>query len=210
MELQLGVASGGFLLAGLGASFFVALQRGVSGQAVFVAAVSAGVLLWLSWIAYALFWGRGRAAGGRSVPALLGGLGSVLRFSLAELATLASWGLLWRADEGRAIWAKAGPVVVALLVSRSFGLWAAGKLALCAGSERRRRQPALLRGLGALAVIAAGGGAIMVALAALLPRRLLSGEGSMFLLPGALFIASLLAGLIAHWRIPPPSDLPPA
>ena len=113
--------------------------------------VSLGVLGWLSWISYALFWARSRMEADRGARGLLSGVGSVLRFSLAQLSVLALWMLVPWGEEH--VWRDSGPWVLASLMATSFALWAAGKLALCREAERQRRKPRFPPGLGGLLAV---------------------------------------------------------
>jgi Zn-dependent protease with chaperone function len=199
IELLLGIASGGFLLSSVGTAFFVALHRG--GQGLSMLLVSLGVLSWLSWISYALFWGRSRMEADRGVRGLLSGVGSVLRFSLAQLSVIALWMLMpW--GEGYALpWRDSGPWVLASLLATTFALWAAGKLALCSEAERRRRRPRFLLGLGGLLAVVVAALSLRSGLgvlrdAALRPEQV--SQGLSLLGPAAAVVASLLLGMLGH------------
>jgi len=154
VELLLGLASGGFLLSSIGTAIFVVLHSGAKeGQEVLVLLVSLSVWGWLSWIPYALFWGRSRTQAGRGTRDLLSSLGSVARFSLAQLSVVALWMLTPWGDDGPVTWGRTGPWVLAHLMAAAFALWAAGKLALCRAAERQRRKPRLRWGLGGLLAV---------------------------------------------------------
>ncbi len=84
--------------------------------------VSLSVWGWLSWISYALFWGRSRTQAGRGTRALLSSLGSVVRFSLAQLSVVALWMLTPWGDDGPVTWGRTGPWVLAHLMAAAFAL----------------------------------------------------------------------------------------
>ncbi len=206
VELLLGIASGGFLLSAVGTAFFVALHRGGRGQAVFMLLVSLGVLGWLSWISYALFWARSRMEADRGARGLLSGVGSVLRFSLAQLSVLALWMLVPWGEEHA--WRDAGPWVLASLMATSFALWAAGKLALCSEAERQRRRPRFPPGLGGLLAVVVAAlclrwGLWLLRDAVLRPEQV--SRGLSLLGPMAALVASLLLGMLGHLLVRPAS-----
>jgi Zn-dependent protease with chaperone function len=210
IELLLGIASGGFLLSSVGTAFFLALHRGGRGQAVWMLLVTLGVLSWLWWISYALFWGRSRLEADRGARGLLSGVGSVLRFSLAQLSVLALW-MLMQWGEGGGPWRDSGPWVLASLLATAFALWAAGKLALCSEAERQRRRPRLLPGLGGLLAVVVAALSLRSGLGLLrdaAPRPEQVSQGLSLLGPAAALLASLLLGMLGHLFRPYAADSP--
>ncbi len=196
VELLLGLASGGFLLSSIGTAIFVVLHNGAKeGHEVLVFLVSLSVWVWLSWISYALFWGRSRTQAGRGTRELLSSLGSVARFSLAQLSVLVLWMLTPWGDNGPITWGPTGPWVLTHLLATAFALWAAGKLALGRAAERQRRSPRLRWALlGLLAV-----GVVSLAVRAgfgLLPAQVW--QGSSLMGPTANLVAALLVGMLGH------------
>jgi hypothetical protein len=210
IELLLGLASGGFLLSSVGTAFFVALHRSSKGGGVLMLLVSLGVWVWLSWISYALFWGRGRTQADRGIRDLLSGLGSVVRFSLAQLSVVALWMMLQLGgEEGQSPWRESGPWVLTSLFSTSLALWAAGKLALCRAAERQRRRPRLRWGLAGLLVVtvvalASRAGLGLLRDAALGPEQV--SQGLSLVGPTATLVASLLVGTLGHLLARPVSE----
>jgi Zn-dependent protease with chaperone function len=198
VELLLGLASGGFLLSSVGTALFVALHRGAKGQEVLVLLVSLGVWVWLSWISYALFWGRSRTQADGSPRNLLSGLGSVVRFSLAQLSVLALWMLMPWGENGQNNWRYTGPWVLTVLLATAFALWAAGKLALCSAAERQRRSPRLRWGLVGLLAVGVVSLALRAGFGLLRDAALPPGHVSNMAGPAVTLVASLLVGTLAH------------